>query len=60
MVFQVSGLLGRFLSLEYLKNMILILSNALLYIRALRVKSPQPPAGGGQGYTERGFRGASQ
>lgn len=35
-------------------------SYAMLFIRALRVKSPQPPEGGGQGYTGRGFQGASR
>lgn len=41
--------------------MILILSScAFLYIRALHVKSPRPPAGGGQGCTGHGFRGASR
>ncbi len=38
--------------------MILILSScAFVYIRALHVKSPRPPAGGGQGCTEHGVLG---
>lgn len=58
------GASGKVLSMAYLKkkkhDSHSLSSYAFLYIRALRVKSPQPPTGGGQGYTGRGFQGASR